>query len=63
MAEERNAAVLELRTLLLESESESIVGGDELVYNHSRRQRKSENGRVCALHNSIRNYVRQDTAR
>jgi hypothetical protein len=40
VAEERNAAVLELRTLLLESESESIVGG-------SKKAEKSENGRVC----------------
>ena len=37
MAEERNAAVLELRTVLLESESESIIGGSEMVYNHRRR--------------------------
>ena len=40
MAEERNAAVLELRTLLLESESGSIVGGSEMVYSHRRRQRR-----------------------
>ena len=42
MAEERNAAVLELRTLLLESESESIVGGSEMVYSHRRRQRRAK---------------------
>ena len=42
MAEERNAAVLELRTLLLESESESIVGGSEMVYSLRRRQRRAE---------------------
>jgi len=32
VAEGRNAAVPELRILLLESESESIVGGSEVVY-------------------------------
>ena len=37
VAEERNAAVLELRTLLLESESESIVSGSEMAYSHRRR--------------------------
>jgi hypothetical protein len=42
MAEERNAAVLELRTLLLASESESIVGGSEMVYSHRRRQRRAK---------------------
>jgi hypothetical protein len=42
VAEERNAAVLELRTLLLESESESIVGGSEMVYSHRRRQRRAK---------------------
>jgi hypothetical protein len=42
VAEERNAAVLELRSLLLESESESVVGGGEMVYSHRRRQGKSE---------------------
>jgi len=47
VAEERNAAVLELRTLLLESESESIVGGSEVIYSH--RRGKSEKGRICAL--------------
>ena len=40
MAEERNAAVLELRTLLLESESESIVSGSEMVDSHRRRRRR-----------------------
>jgi hypothetical protein len=45
VAEERNAAVLELRTLLLESKSESIVGG-------GKKAEKNENGRVCALHAS-----------
>ena len=42
MAEERNAAVPELRILLLESESESIVGGSEVVYSHRRRQRRAK---------------------
>jgi hypothetical protein len=49
VAEERNGVVSELRTLLLESELESIVGGSEVVYNHRRRQRRSEKGRVCAF--------------
>ena len=49
MAEERNGVVSELRTLLLESELESIVGGSEVVYSHRRRQRRSEKGRVCAF--------------
>ena len=46
MAEEQNAAVLELRTLLLESASESIVGGGEMAY--SQKAEKSEKGLVCA---------------
>jgi hypothetical protein len=40
VAEERNAAVLELRILLLESESESVVGGSETVYSHRRRRQR-----------------------
>ena len=40
MAEERNATVLELRMPLLESESESIVGGSEIVYSHRRRRQR-----------------------
>ena len=46
MVEERNAAVLELRTLLLESESESIDGGSEMVYSHRRRQRGEKRTRL-----------------
>jgi hypothetical protein len=42
MAEERNAAVLELRTLLLESKSESIVNSSEIVYSHRKRQRRAK---------------------
>jgi hypothetical protein len=49
VAEERNAAVLELRALLLESESESIVGGSEMAYKSQKKAEKSEKGRVCAL--------------
>jgi len=49
VAEEQNAAVLELRTLLLESESESIVGGSEMVYSHRRRQRRAKTDAFCAL--------------
>jgi hypothetical protein len=41
VTEERNGAGLELRTLLLESELESIVGGSEVVYSH-RRQRRAK---------------------
>jgi hypothetical protein len=37
VAEKRNAVVLELQTVSLESESESIVGGSEMVYSHRRR--------------------------
>jgi hypothetical protein len=37
VAEERNAAALELRTVLLESELESILGGSEMVCSHRRR--------------------------
>jgi hypothetical protein len=40
VAEERNAAVLELRILLLESESESVVGDSEIVYSHRRRRQR-----------------------
>jgi hypothetical protein len=45
VAEGRNAAVPELRRLLLllESESESIVGGSEVLYS-DRRQRKAKRG-------------------
>jgi hypothetical protein len=43
VAEERNAAVLELRTLLLEFESVSIVGGSEMVYSLRRRQGRAKN--------------------
>ena len=32
----------ELRTLILESESESIVGSSEMVYSHRRRQRRAK---------------------
>jgi hypothetical protein len=49
VAEEQNAAVLELRTLLLESESESIVGGSKMVYSHRRRQRRAKRDAFCAL--------------
>jgi len=42
VAEERNAAGLELRTLLLESELESMVGGSEMLYSHRRRQRRAK---------------------
>jgi hypothetical protein len=42
VAEERDVVVPELRTLLLEFESESIVGGSEVVYSHRRRQRKAK---------------------
>ena len=47
MVEELNAAVLELRTLLLVSESESIVSGSEIVnsemvYSHRRRPRRAK---------------------
>jgi hypothetical protein len=49
VAEEGNAAVLELRTLLLESESESIVGGNEMVYSHRRRQRRAKTDSFCPL--------------
>jgi hypothetical protein len=47
MAEERSTAVLELRTLLLESES----GGSEMVYSHRRRQRRAKRDTFarCAL--------------
>jgi len=49
VAEKRNAAVLELRTLLLESESESIVGGSEMVYRHRRQRRAKRDAFVrCA---------------
>jgi hypothetical protein len=41
MAEKRNAAVLELRTLLLESESESIVSS-EMIYSHRRGQGRAK---------------------
>jgi hypothetical protein len=40
VAEERNAEVLELRILLLESESESVVRGSEIVYSHRRRRQR-----------------------
>jgi hypothetical protein len=36
VTEEQNGAVSELRTLLLESELESIVSGSEVVYSHRR---------------------------
>jgi hypothetical protein len=49
VAEERSTAVLELRTLLLESESEPIVGGSEMVYSQQKEAEKSEKGHVCAL--------------
>jgi hAT family C-terminal dimerisation region len=49
VAEERNTAVPELRTLLLESESESIVGGSEMAYSRRRRQRRAKTDALRAL--------------
>jgi hypothetical protein len=53
--EERSAAVLELQTLLLESESESIVGGSEMVYSHkaSREERKGTHLHVARLDHTL----------
>jgi hypothetical protein len=60
VAEERNAAVLELRTLLLESESESIVGGSEMVYSvqSQKKAEKSEKGRDAHLDYTLLTSIR-----
>jgi hypothetical protein len=50
MVEERNGAVSELRTLILGSELESIVGGSEVVYSHRRQRRAKRDAFTrCAL--------------
>ena len=48
MAEEKNAAVLELRIVLLKSESESTVGGRETAYSHRRRWGRAKRTRSRA---------------
>ena len=49
MAEERNVAVLELRALLLESESESIVWRQRDGLQSREKAEKTEKGRISAL--------------